>query len=438
MRGWHRDGRLHFALGIEDTFVPQGSRRERPIDEYELTEHYERWRDDLELVADSGARLLRWGIPWHRVNPEPGVYDWSFPDRVLGRMTELGIEPIVDLLHYGTPLWLRSEFANPDFPDRFAAYAVAAGERYAGSVSAYTPVNEPMIHAQFCGEYAYWPPRLSGQRGLNRMVRALALGFSRAQRGIREVLGEEVVFVHVDAGFRYAGAVDAPEHREAVERMREQRYLVEDLVTGRVREGHPLLGDLRRSGMTDAELAELTAHPAPPDVMGVNYYPLHSTEVFEPGVHHGGGFADPRPTRDDGTAGLREVLVAYEERYGAPVMLTETAVTGTVAQRADWMRASVDEIGELRAEGHRVIGYTWWPLFDMYEWTWRHSRAPREDHRLTMGLYDLVEGATGLERVANLLAAQFRALAEGSDALAAVPLSAAQGPAARVSGYGEE
>ena len=63
---------------------------------------------------------------------------------------------------------------------------------------------------------------------------------------------------------------------------------------------------------------------------------------------------------------------------------------------------------ELRATGLDVVGYTWWPLFDMYEWTWRHSTAPREAHRLTMGLYELVETPAGLDRRPTPLVDAFR------------------------------
>lgn len=405
---WHEDGRLHFALGIEDTFVPQAAPGQRPIDEYELTDHYRQWSGDLDRVKTSGAELLRWGVPWYRVNPEAGVFAWEWVDRVIDRQNELQIQPIIDLLHYGTPLWLAHQFANPDFPSRFAEYAVRFAERYGDSVTAYTPVNEPMIHAQFAGEYAYWPPHLNGQSGLNRVAVAVALASSRAQRGISDVLGERAVFVHVDAGFRYVGATDAPEHRVRVARMLEQRYLVEDLLTGRVADGHPLLTSLLQSDADEMALIEFATSPTPPDVMGVNYYPLHSTEVFERGVHHDGGFRDPRPTRNDGVAGLREVLAAYEDRYDVPVMLTETCVTASVPDRIAWLDASVAELEAMRADGHRVAGYTWWPLFDMYEWTWRHSTAPRRDFLLSMGLYDLVETTSGLERRKNALAERFR------------------------------
>jgi beta-glucosidase/6-phospho-beta-glucosidase/beta-galactosidase len=413
---WHEDGRLHFALGIEDTFVPQESAGERAIDEYELTEHYTRYRSDLSLAQDVGADLLRWGIPWHRVNPAPQQWDWSWVDLAMARFAEIGLEPLVDLLHYGTPLWLDAQFANPDFPRAFAEYAARAADRYGEVATSWTPVNEPMIHAHFCGEYGYWPPYLHGSQGLLQIAANLADAGAQAQRRIVEVLGDRAVMVHVDAGLRYVGDVDAPEHADDVRARMHQRYLVEDLLTGGVDEQHPLHAELLAAGVAPRRLDDLCERPTPPTVMGVNYYPLHSTEVFEAGVHHGGGFADPRPSRDDGVAGLREVLTAYEDRYGVPVMLTETCLTGSVADRISWLRESVAEVHALRAEGRQVLGYTWWPLFDMYEWTYRHSTLPRSEHLLTMGLYDLVESDTGLQRVRNPVADAFR---QASDEAAA-------------------
>lgn len=423
---WFEDGALHFGLGIEDTFVPQSRPGERAIDEYALTDHYARYAQDLDLAVGSGATFLRWGVPWYRVNPARGTWDWSWVDRVVDRFAEVGLRPVIDLLHYGTPLWLDGQFAHPDYPQVVAEYAVAFAERYGDTVTDYTPVNEPMIHALFSGVYGYWPPYLTGDDGLTTMVRALGEGFVRSQRGIADVLGDRATFMHVDASMRYAGDVHGG-HRAQAERLREQAYLVEDLVTGRVGDDHPLAGVLRAGGMADAHLAWFAEHAVRPDVMGVNYYPRISTEVFEEGVHHLGGFADPRPTQDAGVAGLVEVLTAAERRYGVPVMLTETSVTAPAADRVAWLRESVGAVRALRAVGHRVVGYTWWPLFDMYEWTYRHGTGPREDYLLTMGLYDLVEdGAGGLDRRPTPVADTYRELAtdhaaNGACARVAVP-----------------
>lgn len=423
---WYRDGALHFALGVEDTFVPQGRPGERPIDEYELTEHYERWHSDLELATDAGAGMLRWGIPWYRVEPSPGRFDWSWLDGVMARFAELGLRPVIDLLHYGTPLWLEGEFAHPDYPQRVADYAVAVAERYRDTVTDYTPVNEPMIHALFSGEYAYWPPYLSGSEGLVTLSTQLALGFQATQRGIADVLGERAAFIHVDAGMRYDG--DASRGDE-IAQLRDQVWLVEDLATGRVDVGHPLAAFLARNGASDSVLSRLSDGAVRPDVMGINYYPRHSTELLLDGEVHGGGFADPRPVRDDGTAGLAELLRDASERYGAPVALTETCVTGSLIERAEWMDASIACIADLRADGVDVVAYTWWPLFDMYEWTWRHSTAPRADHLLSMGLYSLVETPEGLARAATPLVDRFRRHATDPAHRARPPHAPAEGTA---------
>lgn len=402
---WFRDGALHFALGVEDTFVPQARAGERAIDEYELTEHDQRWHSDLALATGAGAQMLRWGIPWYRIQPEVDRFEWSWLDRVIDRFAELELRPIIDLLHYGTPLWLENEFAHPDYPQRVADYAVAVADRYRDLVTDYTPVNEPMIHALFSGSYGYWPPYLTGDRGLVTLCRQLAHGFQLTQRGIAEALGDAAVFVHVDAGMRFDGD---PERAEEIAHHREQVWLVEDLVTGRVGPDHPLADFLSRSGMPDDDLARFRQESVLPDVMGINYYPRHSTELLIAGQVHRGGFDDPRPVRDDGIAGLEELLREASARYGAPVAVTETCVTGSIADREHWLDASLASISSLRASGLDVVAYTWWPLFDMYEWTWRHTTAPRADHLLSMGLFALEETDAGLARVPTPLVERFR------------------------------
>ncbi len=53
------DGRFQWAVGIEDTFVPQVAVGRRALDEYELTQHYKHWREDLELAAEIGFDHIR-------------------------------------------------------------------------------------------------------------------------------------------------------------------------------------------------------------------------------------------------------------------------------------------------------------------------------------------------------------------------------------------
>ena len=107
-----------WATGIEDTFIKHPRPGLRSLDEYELTQHYQLWKNDLDLVAATGVQAVRWGIPWHIVQPAKYKWDWEWTDRVLEYLVMVkGITPILDLMHYGTPLWLDNSFINQAIPN---------------------------------------------------------------------------------------------------------------------------------------------------------------------------------------------------------------------------------------------------------------------------------------------------------------------------------
>src|SRR3954452_16214396 len=90
-----------WATGIEDTFITAPwPKTGRTLDEYELTGHYQQWRSDLDLIKELRVSHARYGIPWHKINPAPNCWDWRFTDQPLEYLLALGIQPIVDLVHY--------------------------------------------------------------------------------------------------------------------------------------------------------------------------------------------------------------------------------------------------------------------------------------------------------------------------------------------------
>lgn len=398
-------GGFAWAVGLEDTFVPQPHPRTgRVLDEYELTQHYRFWRDDLDAAASLGITAMRWGVPWHRVEHAPGRFDWAFTDRVLERLSELDIAPILDLVHYGCPVWLDGSFANPDYPRRVAQYAAALASRYRSLVQLFTPLNEPVVNAQFCGAEGTWPPNLRGPRGYVRVLLALCEGMSHTIQAIRDVHPTATI-VHVEA----TAFVEPyqPDLQPLAEASWQRQALPAELVLGRVGADHPSVEDLLALGAAEAQLAWHRAYPQRIDVMGINYYPHLSSATAEIGE---AGLPVARRRRGSG-AELRELLRRFAVHFAVPVMVTETSDRAPAWRRERWLHESVQAVRDARASGIPVVGYTWWPLYCLFDWRWRKGRLPPDAYICRMGLYDLRrDGRGNLLRMPSRLVDTFRQL----------------------------
>jgi beta-glucosidase/6-phospho-beta-glucosidase/beta-galactosidase len=379
-----------WATGIEDTFIAQPEPKTgRILDEYALTQHYERWQEDLGLIASLGVPATRYGIPWYRVEPRPGEFDWSWTDAVLDTLVNThNIEPIIDLMHYGTPPWLDGSFLAPDYAARVAEYGRAFAAHYKGLCYWYTPLNEPRVNAWYAGRLGWWPPHGRSWRSFAQVLAALAQGIVATQQAIAEV-EREAVFVHVDATDLYK--TEDTSLVETTTLRQELVFCALDLVQGRVDEQHALHGWLRRHGVSPATLAWFEANHVTPDIIGYNMYPMYS----EKHVRRNGWGGTGVRIRRCGVETFSELTRMYARRYGLPVMCTETASDGLPIRRSQWITATNAAIRAMRAEGIPIVGYTYWPLFSLVAWPYRHGVLPPDRYLVHMGLWDLHANSAG-------------------------------------------
>lgn len=371
-----------WLTGIEDTFITAPwPKTGRTLDEYELTGHYDKWREDLDLMASLGVKAARYGIPWHRIEPRRGHWDFDFADKTFDHLLELGIEPIVDLVHYGLPLWMENAFLNPDFPKLMAEYSARIAERFKGRIHAYTPLNEPRITCWYSGKLGWWPPFKKGWSGFVGVMMGVARGIVETTKALKEV-DSEILPMHVDATDLY----ESPEQalQAEVHRRQEIVFLALDLVSGRVNEEHVLWQWLLKNGAKEDQLHWFLENHIELSIIGINLYPMFSRKVM---TNSGYGLRTRMPYSPNDI--VYRLGKMYYERYHVPIFISETASEGSYKRRKEWLDNSVAEVKQLREEGVPLVGYTWWPMFALVTWAYRQGTHPPAYYLKQMGLWDL-------------------------------------------------
>jgi beta-glucosidase len=341
--------------GFECSTFPQVG-----MDELALTQHDRFWGSDLMRARDTGCRVLRYGIRWHVVNPRPHVWDWSSLDGPMELIRELGMEPVADLFHFGVPEWLERGVMTSVFADFQAELCREFARRYPW-VRWYTPTNEPYIMAQFGGELGIWYPYESGPRtfvtALRNVARGMCEGWAeivRERPDARLMVSDTCEFHHpLDDG-----------SRTLAELRNERRFLMHELYAGKVTADHPMRGDLLENGMSDDDLWWFLDHPAPLDVVGLDYYP-HSEHQYH--VNERGSLIDEAADISL-QLGPAELCRQYFARLGRPMLFSETSAVGDDTRKLLWLDRMVEQVRTVRAEGVPVIGLTWWGLLDQVDW----------------------------------------------------------------------
>ena len=333
--------------GFETTLAPLHG-----VDAAETTGHAERWREDLDGVLGAGVRHLRYPVRWHRVEPEPGRYDWDGTDRVMAHLRERGAVPVVDLLHHTSyPLWL-GDFSAPSFEDRFLRFVEAVADRYPW-LPGYTVCNEPFTTFLLCGQEGVWPPHWRGLDGFLRLARNVFPAVTSASRALHDLL-PDADHVHVEASERHTWST--AEGEEFARMTNDRRFLLTDLLVGRSIDPHrPFVEDLLRAGGEDL----LTVEAGHVDVLGLDYYAHNQWEWS--GVGQGTTMA-PAP------ASLCDLITEYWARYAIPCLLGETNIRGYASDRATWLKWTLEQCELARAGGVDLRGYCWFPFIDSADW----------------------------------------------------------------------
>jgi beta-glucosidase len=344
-------------------------------------DHYHRYPQDIDLMADLGLSAYRFSVSWPRVMPagrgavNPAGLDHY--DRIVDGLLARGIAPYPTLYHWDLPQVLEDGGGWPvrSTAEAFAEYAAAVAGRLGDRVRSFATINEPHVvsdHGYRSGSHA--PGRVEPEAAL-AAAHHLLVAHGLGVRAIRSHAPAAAVGIVLNFEPKHA-ATDDDLDREAAAIAHDQfnRWYLDPIVGSDYPEDGSRAWGWDRREVLDGDMDLIATRI---DFLGVNYY---SREVVRSPLLPP---LEPEPAERTAMGwevypeGLTEVLRFAASRTGdLPLYVTENGAAYALDPadptrdpgRVTFLRRHLDAALAALETGVPLRGYFAWSLLDNFEW----------------------------------------------------------------------
>lgn len=342
----------------------------------DAADHYNRYKEDIRLMANAGLNAYRFSVEWARIEPEKGSFDENeirHYEDVLKCCRKYGIEPVVTMHHFSSPEWLISEggWENEKTPEYFARYCWYVAEKLGSWMNYVCTINEANMGLQIAevargmmmkmgikpqvGVKFELPEAFRAKQAKEAAIFGLPEGtpvntfltprsekgdrlIMRAHEMARDAMKEICPDLKIGATFSLFDIQTEEGGEEAAEKAWQDDfahylpYLKKDDFIGIQNYTRKIMG--KEGSLPAPEGSETTQ-------MGYEFYP----------------------------EGIGHVLSRVAKETDLPLLVTENGIaTDDDTRRVEYIRRALDGVRKCREDGVPVIGYLHWSLLDNFEW----------------------------------------------------------------------
>lgn len=354
------------------------------------TDFYRHYKEDIQLFAEMGFRCFRMSISWSRICPHgidetPNEEGLQFYDHVFDECLKYGIEPVVTINHFDTPMYLADQmdgWSDRRLVDYYLHYCQIIFTRYRDKVKYWMTFNEINFLRSWMhiGIHDNQDPQV-----LYQAVHHIFVASAKAVLLGHEINPDFQIGMMVSYIPSYPMTCRPEDVMENILYNRQKEFYMDVQCRGYY--PRHKLKEFERLGVTIKMEAddEEVIRKGTVDYIGFSYY-MSTVSTTDKNAEKTGGnqvmaYKNPYlPVSDWGWAvdpmGLRISLIQMYERYHLPLFIVENGLgavdhveeDGTIQDgyRIDYFRKHIQAMRDaVELDGVELMGYTPWGCIDL-------------------------------------------------------------------------
>lgn len=358
----------------------------------DAVDHYNRYEEDIKMVAEAGLNAYRFSIEWARIEPEQGVYDENEIEhyrKVLTCCRENGVEPIVTMMHFTSPKWLieNGGWENEATVEAFKNYCQYVTEQLGDLMHYVCTINEANMGIQVAAISARYRAQMmakmqqmqqggaeekkdlegTAQVGMN--FNDMMANMQKQKEENVEIFGTDTLQTFVSARTPEGDMLVIRAHQAAKAAMKAVKL---ELQIGLTLSLHDIQAQEGGEETAAKEWVDEFTHYVPyikeDDFFGLQNY---SRSLIGPNgilpVPEGAEIT--QMDYEYYPEGLEHVIRRVYEEMPMPIMVTENGIaTADDTRRVAYIQTAMKGVENCIQDGIPVKGYMYWSMMDNFEW----------------------------------------------------------------------